>query len=118
MDSYADLLADPEVDVIYNPLPHGLHGPWNLRALRAGKHVLSETPSAGNGDEAAVVRDAARTAGTTFMEAFHYLFHPVTQRLFDIVESGELGRIEHVATMVTIPALCRSIPSGYAARFR
>ena len=103
VDSYTDLVADPEVDVVYNPLPNGLHGPWNSRALHAGKHVLSEKPSASNAEEAAAVADAVRKAGTTFMEAFHYLFHPVTRRLLAIAESGELGRIEHVATMVAIP---------------
>lgn len=103
VDSYADLVADPEVDVVYNPLPNGLHGPWNMRALQAGKHVLSEKPSASNAEEAIAVGDAVRKAGTTFMEAFHYLFHPVTQRVLAIAESGELGRIEHVATMVAIP---------------
>ena len=101
--SYADVVADPEVDVVYNPLPNGLHGSWNLRALRAGKHVLSEKPSAANAEEATAVGYAVRTAGTTFMEAFHYLFHPVTRRLLAIAESGELGRIEHVAAMVAIP---------------
>jgi predicted dehydrogenase len=104
VDSYADLIADPEVDVVYNPLPNGLHGPWNSRALQAGNHVLSEKPSASNAEEATAVGEAVRKAGTTFMEAFHYLFHPVTRRLLAIAESGELGRIEHVATMVAIPA--------------
>jgi predicted dehydrogenase len=103
VDSYADLVADPEVDVVYNPLPNGLHGPWNMRALQAGKHILSEKPSASNAEEATAVGDAVRKAGTTFMEAFHYLFHPVTRRMLAIAESGELGRIEHVATMVAIP---------------
>lgn len=78
VDSYAALLADPEVEVVYNPLANGLHGPWNLAALNAGKHVLSEKPSASNAEEAAEVRDAAEKSGTVFMEAFHYLFHPVT----------------------------------------
>src|SRR5262249_52971752 len=50
--SYAELIADPEVEVVYNPLANGLHGPWNLAALRAGKHVLSEKPSASNAQEA------------------------------------------------------------------
>jgi len=104
VDSYADLVADPEVEVVYNPLPNGLHGPWNSRALQAGKHVLSEKPSASNAEEATAVGDAVQKAGTTFMEAFHYLFHPVTRRLLAIAESGELGRIVHVATMMAIPA--------------
>jgi predicted dehydrogenase len=104
VDTYDDLVSDPEIDVVYNPLPNGLHGPWNVRALRAGKHVLSEKPSASNAIEAVAVQQEVHTAGTTFMEAFHYLFHPVTRRLMDIAESGELGRIEHVATMVAVPA--------------
>ncbi|MEU0071095.1 Gfo/Idh/MocA family oxidoreductase [Streptomyces sp. NPDC006332] len=103
-DSYADLLADPEVDVVYNPLANGLHGPWNLAALAAGKHVLTEKPSASNAEEAAEVREAAVKAGTVFMEGFHYLFHPVTRRLHEILRSGELGELRRVETMVAIPA--------------
>ncbi|WP_233149958.1 Gfo/Idh/MocA family protein [Kineosporia sp. A_224] len=104
VDSYEDLLADPEVDVVYNPLPNGLHGPWNVRALRAGKHVLSEKPSASNASEAAEVAAEVAKAGTTFMEAFHYLFHPVTRRVLEVVASRELGAVQHIATMVAIPA--------------
>jgi predicted dehydrogenase len=102
--SYADLLADPEVDVVYNPLANGLHGPWNLAALAAGKHVLTEKPSASNAEEAAEVREAAAKAGTVFMEGFHYLFHPVTRRLHELLESGELGELRHVEALVAIPA--------------
>ncbi|MDQ1014649.1 Gfo/Idh/MocA family protein [Streptomyces afghaniensis] len=100
--SYAELVADPEVDVVYNPLANGLHGPWNLAALAAGKHVLSEKPSASNAREAAEVREAAGKAGTVFMEAFHYLFHPVTRRLHELLDSGELGELRHVEAMVAI----------------
>ena len=59
LGSYAEVLADPEVDVVYNPLANSLHGPWNLAAVRAGKHVLSEKPFASNAAEAREVRDAA-----------------------------------------------------------
>ncbi|MFE9602511.1 Gfo/Idh/MocA family protein [Streptomyces hokutonensis] len=104
VDSYADLIADPEVEVVYNPLANGLHGPWNLAALEAGKHVLSEKPSASNAEEAAEVREAAAKAGTVFMEAFHYLFHPVTRRLHELLASGELGELRHVETLVAISA--------------
>lgn len=104
VESYADLLADPEVEVVYNPLANGLHGPWNLAALAAGKHVLSEKPSASNAEEAAEVREAAAKSGTVFMEAFHYLFHPVTLRLHELLASGELGELRHVETRVAIPA--------------
>ncbi|MFF4359241.1 Gfo/Idh/MocA family protein [Streptomyces sp. NPDC001604] len=109
-DSYAALLADPEVEVVYNPLANGLHGPWNLAALAAGKHVLSEKPSASNAEEAAEVREAAAKAGTVFMEAFHYLFHPVTRRLHELLESGELGELQRVETMVAIPVPVDSDP--------
>jgi predicted dehydrogenase len=61
--SYADLLADPEIEALYNPLPDALHAPWNLAAVRAGKHVLSEKPFAANADEVAEVREAAHRAG-------------------------------------------------------
>lgn len=104
LGSYADLLADPEVEVVYNPLANGLHGPWNLAALAAGKHVLTEKPSASNAAEAEEVMLAARASGTVFMEAFHYLFHPVTRRLHELLASGELGELRHAEAMVAIPA--------------
>ncbi|MDT7847561.1 Gfo/Idh/MocA family protein [Streptomyces justiciae] len=103
-DSYADLIADPEIDVVYNPLANSLHGPWNLAALRAGKHVLTEKPSASNAEEAIEVHEAVTKAGTVFMEGFHYLFHPVTRRLHELLDSGELGELRHVEAMVAMPA--------------
>ncbi|MFE4968802.1 Gfo/Idh/MocA family protein [Streptomyces sp. NPDC056660] len=102
--SYADLVGDPEVEVVYNPLANGLHGPWNLAALRAGKHVLTEKPSASNAEEATEVHQAVARAGTVFMEGFHYLFHPVTRRLHELLDSGELGDLRHVEAMVAMPA--------------
>ncbi|MFF7655871.1 Gfo/Idh/MocA family protein [Streptomyces sp. NPDC007983] len=102
--SYADLVDDPEVEVVYNPLANSLHGPWNLAALRAGKHVLTEKPSASNAEEAREVGEAAARAGTVFMEGFHYLFHPVTRRLHELLGSGELGALRHVEAMVAMPA--------------
>src|SRR5215207_1053797 len=67
--SYADVLADPEVEVVYNPLPNVLHGPWNLAAIAAGKHVLSEKPFASTAGEAAEVRAAAQAAGSRWWRA-------------------------------------------------
>ena len=99
---YADLLADPEVDVVYNPLANGLHGPWNLAALRAGKDVLSEKPFAANTAEAREVLAAA--ADRTVVEAFHYVHHPLALRLRDIVRSGELGPIRRIETAFRMPA--------------
>lgn len=103
-DSYADLLADPEIEAVYNPLPNALHGPWNLAAINAGKHVLSEKPFAANADEAVEVRDAGHRAGVVVADGFHYLYHPVTRRLHDLLASGELGELTRVETKVFMPA--------------
>jgi predicted dehydrogenase len=102
--SYQAVLDDPQVEAIYNPLANGLHGPWNLRALAAGKHVLTEKPSTSNAAEAEQVRDAVRASELVFMEAFHYAYHPVMRRLQELVAKGELGDLQHVeATMVMPP---------------
>ncbi|GAB3347961.1 Gfo/Idh/MocA family protein [Amycolatopsis echigonensis] len=104
LDSYADVLADPEVDVVYNPLPNAWHGPWNLAAVQAGKHVLSEKPFASNAEEAAAVRAAATGAGVRVMEGFHYLYHPVTRRLHELLETGALGELRAVEADMFMPA--------------
>ena len=103
-DSYAAVLADPEVEVVYNPLPNALHGPWNLAAVEAGKHVLSEKPFASTAEEAAEVRAATQERGVTVVEGFHYLFHPVMQRLFALLDSGELGDLRRVEALIAMPA--------------
>ncbi len=103
-DSYEAVLEDPEVDAIYNPLPNGLHAPWNLAAVRAGKHVLSEKPFAGNANEAAEVRDAAKDTGVKVGEAFHNAYHPLMDRLHELITRGELGDLEQVEAMVMIPS--------------
>jgi len=92
--SYEELLADPDIDAVYNPLPNSLHGPWTLRAIEAGKHVLCEKPFASNADEAAQVAQAASASGLVVMEAMHYRYHPLTQRLTEVV--GELGPVRHI----------------------
>jgi len=92
--SYADLLADPDIDAIYNPLPNSLHGPWTLNAIAAGKHVLCEKPFASNAEEAARVADAASASGLVVMEAMHYRYHPLIRRLRDLVT--ELGPVRHI----------------------
>ena len=104
LGTYADVLADTDVEAIYNPLVNALHGPWNLAAIRAGKHVLSEKPFASNADEARVVRDVAAAAPLTVMEGFHYLYHPVTRRLHELLDSGELGELRAVEIDMFMPA--------------
>lgn len=104
LGSYTELVADPEVDVVYNPLANALHGRWNLAAVQAGKHVLTEKPFASNAAEARSVRDAAVTAGVTLVEGFHYVHHPVAQRLRALVASGELGALRRIETHFRMPA--------------
>ena len=103
-ESYPEVLADPMVEAVYNPLANSLHGPWNLAAIEAGKHVLTEKPSASNAAEAHAVRDAAVGAGVLFMEGFHYLYHPVAQRLLQIAGSGEIGELRRVEISMRMPA--------------
>ncbi|MGV0745664.1 Gfo/Idh/MocA family protein [Mycolicibacterium sp. XJ870] len=104
LGSYAEVIDDPEVDVIYNPLANSLHAPWNLAAVTAGKPVLTEKPFARNRSEAATVTHAAEAAGVTVFEGFHYYFHPVTQRAFTTAAAGELGRITQVEVRMAMPA--------------
>ena len=91
---YEALLGDPDIDAVYNPLPNSLHGPWTMRAIAAGKHVLCEKPFASNAHEAAQVADAASASGLVVMEAMHYRYHPLIRRLRELV--GELGPVRHI----------------------
>jgi predicted dehydrogenase len=100
---YAALVADPEIDAIYNPLPNSLHAPWTLRALAAGKHVLCEKPMAANAEEAAHMAAAAASSGNVLMEAFHYRYHPLITRALEIIHAGELGPIRHLEAIMCIP---------------
>jgi predicted dehydrogenase len=100
---YDALLADESLDAVYNPLPNGLHGRWTIAALQAGKHVLCEKPFTANADEARAVADVARGTDRVVMEAFHWRYHPFTQRCLDIIGSGELGEVRHVETRMVIP---------------
>jgi len=103
--SYEALLADPEIDAVYNPLPNGLHGVWTTRALRAGKHVLCEKPFSANADEARAVAGGTPETGRLAMEAFHWRHHPLAARMLEIVASGELGEIRHVEAHLCAPIL-------------
>lgn len=101
--SYEDLINDPEVDVVYNPLANALHAPWNLAAVAAGKPVLTEKPFARNRTEAMRVAEAADTAGVAVVEAFHYLYHPVTRRALKLAVDGALGDVTHVEVRMAMP---------------
>jgi predicted dehydrogenase len=99
--SYDELLADPDVDAVYNPLPNSLHGPWTLKAIAAGKHVLCEKPFASNAEQAAQLADAAQASGLVVMEAMHYRYHPLVRRLRELVTGGELGPVQHIQAWTT-----------------
>ena len=101
--SYQEVIDDPNVDVVYNALHNGGHGPWNIKALAAGKHVLSEKPSASNAAEAKEVAAAVSKSGKVFMEGFHYYYHPVFQRLLEIIKSGEIGEVIKVESALLTP---------------
>ncbi|MBX0329583.1 Gfo/Idh/MocA family oxidoreductase [Oscillochloris sp. ZM17-4] len=92
--SYEELLADPEVDAIYNPLPNHLHVPWSVKAIEAGKHVLCEKPIGLSAAEAQQLIDvAARHPQVKVMEAFMYRHHPQWQRARAIVRAGGVGQL-------------------------
>lgn len=97
--SYEELLADPEIEVIYNPLPNHMHVPYTLKATEAGKHVLCEKPIALDGDEAALLLDVPEDRFV--MEAFMVRCHPQWQRAREIVEAGELGDLLLVQSVFT-----------------
>jgi predicted dehydrogenase len=100
--SYDALLADASIDAIYNPLPNGLHAEWSIRALEAGKHVLCEKPIASNAREAEQMAEAAERTGRVLTEAFHWRYHPLAERMREVVRS-ELGEIRHIEATLCFP---------------
>jgi predicted dehydrogenase len=89
--SYAELLADEEIDCVYVPLPNGMHAEWTRAALAAGKHVLCEKPLTPTAEEARALFEAAEESGLVLMEAFMYRHHPKTRALREIAGSGRVG---------------------------
>jgi predicted dehydrogenase len=94
--SYEALLADPEIDVIYNPLPNNLHSEWSIKAVEAGKHVLCEKPLALSLVDVDALALAADRTGKIIAEAFAYRAHPHMRKVKEIVNSGKLGKIKMV----------------------
>jgi len=95
-DSYEALLADPEVDAVYIPLPNNLHLDWTLAAVKAGKHVLCEKPLALTSADAERMVAAASDAGVVLMEAFMYRLHPSWVAVRELVDAGRIGRLQSV----------------------
>jgi predicted dehydrogenase len=95
-DSYDAMLADPEIDIVYNALPPAGHAQWSIAALESGKHVLCEKPIAMTSAEARSMFAVANQTGKILMEAFHDRYHPVFLHLLDLKKSGKLGTIRSV----------------------
>ena len=111
-ESYEALIADPDLDAVYNPLPNGLHGRWTRAALAAGKHVLCEKPFTANAAEARDIADLAAQSDRVVMEAFHYRYHPLALRVEQIIASGELGKLQRVEA-----AMCFPLPKSSDIRY-
>ncbi|MCH2185625.1 Gfo/Idh/MocA family oxidoreductase [Myxococcota bacterium] len=103
--SYEALCASTEVDAVYNALPISLHCEWTLRALDSGKPVLCEKALASNAREAERMAEAASKAGVLLMEAFHWRYHPMAQRMVDVIQSGRIGRVQRLRSHFNVEIL-------------
>jgi D-xylose 1-dehydrogenase (NADP+, D-xylono-1,5-lactone-forming) len=101
--SYQDLLANPDVEAIYIPLPNGLHVEWTLAALAAGKHVLCEKPLSPRAEEVERCFDAAERAGLVLSEGFMWRHHPQAERLESLVRGGAIGELRLVRAAFSFP---------------
>ena len=100
---YEDMLADGGIDVVYNPLPNGLHAEWTIRAARAGKHVLCEKPLAITVEEVDAIAAAAREARVVVAEGLMYRHHALTREVKALVERGTLGELRVIRGCFTFP---------------
>ncbi|TLS52616.1 Gfo/Idh/MocA family oxidoreductase [Paenibacillus antri] len=106
--SYEALLADPDVDAVYVPLPNHLHCEWTVRAALAGKHVLCEKPFAMDAEEAVRMAEAAKTANVRLAEAFMYRHHPRYARAKQWIASGAIGDVRAVSASFAFDLSSRS----------
>ena len=114
--SYEDLLADGEIEAVYNPLPNELHVPWTLKALAAGKHVLCEKPIALDAEEARSLIEARDRSGKLVAEAFMIRHHPQWRRAKELAGTGVIGQPLAIQTFFSYrlldPDNVRNIPPG------
>jgi predicted dehydrogenase len=94
--TYEELLADPDIEAVYNPLPNHLHVPWSIKAAEAGKHVLCEKPIALDAREAQTLVDARDRTGKLITEAFMVRGHPQWLRARDLVREGRIGELRAI----------------------
>ncbi len=100
---YGDVLEDPAVDVVYNPLPNWLHCDWSIRALKAGKHVLCEKPLAEDRAECQKMIAVSKECGRLLMEAFAFRFHPQTTKVKELIGNGEVGEVRIIRASLGFP---------------
>lgn len=91
--SYDELLADPDVQAVYNPLPNTMHSEWSIKALEAGKHVLCEKPFSSHPEEVSAAFDVAERTGLILSEAFMWRHNPQTTKLAELVAEGAIGEL-------------------------
>lgn len=99
--SYEELLADPEIEAVYNPLPNGMHPEWTIKTALAGKHSLVEKPFAANVAEAQAVAETVKQQKVKVMEAFMWRFHPMHLRARQLIREGALGPVQFVRSAFT-----------------
>ena len=97
--TYEELLADPDVEAVYIPLPNTMHGEWSIKAMEAGKHVLCEKPFSRHIGDVERAFDAADATGMHLSEAFMYRHHPQTVRLAELVASGAIGELRVIRSV-------------------
>ena len=104
-DSYDSLLADPDIDAVYNPLPNHLHLPWTIKAAEAGKHVLCEKPLTVTLAESRALFAVARETGRVLLEAYPYRYQPQTLRMRQLIDEGAIGEVRLVQAFfgITLP---------------
>ncbi|KAF9904878.1 hypothetical protein EC991_002241 [Linnemannia zychae] len=105
--SYDALINDPAIDIIYNPLPNGLHYEWSVKVLNAGKHLLLEKPATSNEAQAKELIALAQSKNLVLLEAFHYRFHPASLRFRELVQTHVASghAIEKVNSVMSFPAI-------------
>ena len=112
--SYEDLLADPDIEAVYIPLPNHLHLEWAKAAAAAGKHILCEKPLAMTSDQAREMVEASESAGVLLMEAFMYRLHPLWAKVRELVDTGAIGEVGSIQTVFSYfnddPTNIRNIP--------
>jgi D-xylose 1-dehydrogenase (NADP+, D-xylono-1,5-lactone-forming) len=99
--TYEDMLADPEVHVVYNSLPNGLHAEWTVKAAQAGKHVLCEKPMTVTVAEMDAVIAAVEQNHVVVAEAFMYRHHPQTLKVKALIDAGAIGQVKLVRSSFT-----------------